>query len=87
MLYKTLYFKGNPSAEYQKRGGVWYKRPLGSREVWYKLDPKGSDILNNAYIGKNPLYFYSNTVLIGGVALIGALGYLAYKRYGKRPMV
>ncbi len=87
MLYKTIYFSGNPSAEYQKRGGVWYKRTLGSREVWYKVDPKGAGVLNNAYKSKNPLYYYSNTVLIGGVALIGALGYLAYKRYGKTPIV
>jgi hypothetical protein len=87
MLYKTLYLKANPNAEYQRRGGVWYKRKIASREAWFKVDPKGADILSNAYMGKNPLYFYSNTVLIGGVALIGAIGYLAYKRYGTRPMV
>ena len=87
MLYKTLYLKGNPNAEYQNRNGVWYKRAIGSKEAWYKLDPKGADILRNAYQGKNTLYFYSNTVLIGGVALVGVLGYLAYKKYGTRPMV
>jgi hypothetical protein len=84
MLYKTLYLKGNPYAEYQKRNGVWYKRAIGSSESWYRVDAKGSDIMNNAYQNKNEIYFYSNLVVYGGVALIGVLGYLAYKKYGNR---
>lgn len=87
MLYKIFYLKDNPQAEYQKRGGIWYKRKIGSREAFYKVDANGQKVLNNVYPQKNPLYFYSNKVLIGGALLVGILGYVAYKKFAKRPLL
>jgi hypothetical protein len=84
MIYKTLYLKGNPNAEYQKRNSVWYKRAIGSKEAWYKVDQKGSNMLNNAYKSKSFIYFYSNVALFGGVVITSVLGYLAYRKLSKR---
>lgn len=87
MLYKTFYLKYNPSAEYQKRGGIWYKRKVGSKEAFYKVDANGQKVLNSSYPSKNPLYFYSNVVLIGGALVVGVLGYFAYKKFAKKPLM
>lgn len=80
MLYKTLYLANNPNAEYQRRGAVWFKRPIGSKQMWIKVDANGQQVLNNVYQGKNALFFYSNTALIGGALLIGLAGYMYWRK-------
>lgn len=80
MLYKTLFLKNNPNAEYQRRKGVWYKRPIGSKQMWYKVDSNGQQVLSNVFQGKNALFFYSNTAIVGGALLIGLAGYMFWRK-------
>lgn len=80
MLYKTLYLNNNPNAEYQRRNGLWFKRAIGSKEMWRKVDGSGQQVLNNAYQGKNALFFYSNTALLGGALAIGLVGLMIYRK-------
>lgn len=88
MLYKTLYLSANPDFEYQRRNGVWYKRKKGSKNDWGKPNADGVKVLENAYKDKPSMFFYSKTALIGGVAVVGILGYLAYKRFvTKSPII
>jgi hypothetical protein len=87
MIYKTLYLKNNPNAEYQRRNGVWYKRKIGSKEMWYKVEQNGQQTLNNVYQGKSPLFFYSNLSLFAGALVLGYIGYWAYKKYKSKQTV
>jgi hypothetical protein len=80
MLYKTLYLANNPNAEYQRRNGVWFKRPIGTKQIWVKVNTEGQRILSNVYKDKNALFYYSNTALILGVSAIGLLGYMYYRK-------
>jgi hypothetical protein len=84
MLYKTLYLQANPDFEYQKRNGVWYKRKKGSKDTWVNPNADGVKVLNNVYKDKPKLFFYSKTGLIGGVAVVGIVGYLVYRRFVKK---
>jgi hypothetical protein len=86
MLYKTLYLKANPNAEYQRRNGVWWKRKIGTKEMWYKVDTKGQQVLNNVYQGKSPLFYYSNTALLGGVICVAFIGYAVLRKQKGLPI-
>lgn len=83
-MYKTLYIKYNPTFEYQRKGGVWFKRPIASKEMWNKVDYKGQSILNKAFKDKPSIFFYSDYFLFGSAVVIGAIGYLAYLKYYKK---
>ena len=80
MLYKTLYLNANPNAEYQRRKGTWFKRAIGSKEMWRKVDRNGQNVLNNVYAGKNALFFYSNTALLLGASAIGLVAFMYYRK-------
>lgn len=81
MIYKTLgNFTQNPSMEYQRRNGVWYKRKKGDKTDFYQVDAGGQNILDNFYKGKSPLYFYNTPVLaVGGVVVAFGLFWI-YKK-------
>ena len=77
-MYKTLYLQGNPNFEYQKRKGVWFRRPIGTKDVWSKPDANGVKVLNEVFANKPAIFFYSKNVFIGGVVLLGIVGYYIY---------
>jgi len=83
-VYKTLYNPSNPNAEYQKQSGVWVKRLKGSKKEWVALDPSGASVLNNLYKSKGNLFFYSDTLKYGSLALILGIGFYAYTKFGKK---
>jgi hypothetical protein len=83
-MYKTLYIKYNPSFEYQRQNGVWFKRPIATKEMWQKLDARGSDVLKKAFKGKNEAFFYSNYFIVGSVAVISLLAYFGYTKFLKK---
>jgi len=83
-MYKTLYIKYNPSFEYQRQNGVWFKRPLATNEMWRKVDAKGQDILKKSFKDKNSIFFYSNYFLVGSAVAVSVLGYLAYTKLYKK---
>ena len=83
-IYKTIYFAGNPKAEYQKRGKDWYKRARGSKNDFYIVDPDGSKTLDKAYASKGSLYFYSDTFKVGVGLVLGGIAYFLYKRTMKQ---
>lgn len=87
LLYKTLYYKGNPDAEYQYRGGgKWYKRKKGSKGGWYAVESDKLSVLNDAFAGEKMFFNYSRTAIVGGALLIGAAAYFMVKRFGLLPI-
>jgi len=82
-VYKTLYNPYNPNAEYQKQHGVWVKRLKGSKGAWNTLDPDGAKILDKLFKGKGKLFFYSDTLKYGSIAIILGIGIYAYTKFGK----
>lgn len=84
MIYKTLYYKGNPNAEYQYRKGVWYKRRRGSNNPWIPLDSSGQKLLQDEY-GKRPMiFFYDTTTILLGGAILAYAGYYFYTKIWKQ---
>jgi hypothetical protein len=83
-VYKTLYNPSNPKAEYQKQSGVWVKRLKGSKLEWNALDPDGTKVLDGVYKSKGSLFFYSDTLKYGSLALILGIGFYAYIKLGKK---
>jgi len=83
-MYKTLYVKYNPNYEYQRQNGVWFKRLIGTKEMWIKVDAKGQDILNKGFKDKNIIFFYSDYFLVGSALVISVLSYLAYTKLYKK---
>lgn len=80
-MYKTLYLEANPNFEYQKRGGVWFRRPIGTKTAWTKPDANGNRVLSSVYANKPAIFFYStNLVIGGGVVVLGIVAYLIYRR-------
>ena len=79
-LYKTLYYKGNPDAEYQFRTSGWYKRKKGSKEKWYPVEADKVDILFR-YLKGRAFFNYSATAKIGTVLLLGVGVYFLNKKY------
>ena len=82
-MYKTLYLQANPNFEYQRRGGVWFRRPIGTKTAWTKPDANGNKVLTEVYGNKPALFFYSTNVFIGGAIVLGVVGYLVFKKRGK----
>jgi len=83
-MYKILYNSYNPSFEYQRQNGVWFKRAISSQEMWRKLDAKGQGIMQKAFKDKNAIFFYSNSFLVGSAVAVSVLGYLAYTKLYKK---
>jgi len=80
-LYKTILFPKNPTFEYRRVNGVWQKRKKGEKE--FKVaDANAQKVLSNEYKNKSFLFFYSNTVKFGvlAVALIGATMFFKRKK-------
>ena len=83
-MYKILYNKYNPSFEYQRQNGVWFKRAISSQEMWQKLDAKGQNIMQKAFKDKNAIFFYSNSFLVVSAVAVSILGYFAYNKFVKK---
>lgn len=84
-LYKTLYFKDNPDAEYQYRGnGNWYKRKKGSKQDWYKVNSDQVKNLETYFKGSSRFYNYSTIAKVGGVLVLLTVGVIAYKVGSKK---
>jgi len=83
-LYKTIYFSGNPKAEYQKRGNQWFKRVRGAKTEFYLVEADGSKVLDKAYATKGSLYFYSDTFKVGAGLAIAGLFYFLYRKASKK---
>jgi hypothetical protein len=79
-IYKTIYYSGNPKAEYQKRGNQWFKRVRGAKTEFYLVDVNGSKVLDKAYATKGSLYFYSDTFKLGAGLAVAGIFYFLYKR-------
>ena len=86
-MYKTLYNSFNPSFEYQRQNGVWFKRAISSNEMWLKVDAKGQKIMQNAFKDKNAMFFYSNSFLVVSTIAVSVLGYFAYKNFAKKTKI
>ena len=84
MIYKTLYYKGNPSAEYQYRKGVWYKRKRGSNSQWYPLDSNGQKLLQGEYGSRPMVFFYEPTFLLVAAAGLAVGGWYFYTKVWKQ---
>jgi hypothetical protein len=84
MIYQTFHLEQNPQAEYQRRQGVWYKRGIGSSDVFVPVAKENQKFMES-YFSKRYgfLYQYSNSAKIGAVALVG-LGIYAYIKYIKK---
>jgi hypothetical protein len=81
-LYKTLYYKDNPDAEYQYRGiGKWYKRKKGSDQKWYKVDSDQIKYLQSYFKNNGHFFNYSATAKIGGIVVLVATLYFVNKKY------
>ena len=83
-LYKTIYFSGNPKAEYQKRGDQWFKRAKGAKTDFNLVDVDGSKTLDKAYATKSKLYFYSDTFKVGVGLAVAGIVYFLYRRATKQ---
>jgi hypothetical protein len=78
-IYQTLYLPANPNAEYNKRGGKWYKRPKASSEPFYLVDAQNQKYVE-AYFKDHPMFYqYTTMTKIGGVLAIGILAYVYIK--------
>lgn len=71
MLYQTFHLPQNPQREYQRRGGVWYYRKIGSNDVYLQVDQKNQAYMES-YFSKRYgfLYQYSLNAKIGAVAVV-----------------
>ena len=83
-LYKKLNYSKNPDFEYQRRNGIWFRRKKGTLTAFVKGDENVQKVLNNAYKDKSPLFFYSETAVIGGLILLGSISYYGYLKFYKR---
>jgi hypothetical protein len=84
MLYQTFHLQTNPNSEYQRRGGVWYKRAIGTNEVFVPVADKNQSFMES-YFSKRYgfLYQYSMTAKIGAVAIL-LLGVYSYTKFSKK---
>jgi hypothetical protein len=82
-MWKILYIKGNPNFEYQRRNGIWYKRPIGTKTAWTKPDANGTKVLTSAFADKNALYYYSTNVFIGSAVVLGIVSFWFFKKRSK----
>jgi len=81
MIYKTLRdFTGNPTMEYQRRNGVWYKRKQGDKTDFYQVDAGGQNVLDNYYKGRSSFSYYNTPVLAVGGIIIGVGLFWIYKK-------
>ena len=84
-LYKTLYFKDNPDAEYQYRGiGKWYKRKKGSDQKWYKVDSDQIKYLQNYFKDNGRFFNYSTVAKVGGLLVLLTTAVVVYKIRSKK---
>jgi hypothetical protein len=84
MIYQTFYSKDNPKAEYQRRGGVWYKRAIGTNEVFVPVANEYQQHLESTFKKKFGILFqYSTQAKIGAVVLLIG-GYIAYRKFLKK---
>lgn len=84
MLYRTLYLPDNPKAEYQRRQGRWYKRAIGTNDIFLPVDQKNQSFMESYFSKKYGfLYQYSLNAKLGAVALIG-VGIIAYLKFSKK---
>lgn len=84
MLYQTFHLPQNPKSEYQRRGGVWYKRANGTNDVFVPVDAKNQDYMES-YFSKRYgfLYQYSTQAKLGAVAILGIAVFTYYKFFVK----
>jgi hypothetical protein len=83
MLYRTLYLPTNPKAEYQRRNGVWYKRAIGTNDVFFPVAEQSQSFMES-YFSKRYgfLYQYSTNAKIGlgVVVLLGVYSYIKFRK-------
>jgi hypothetical protein len=78
-IYQTLYLPANPNAEYNRRGGRWYKRLKGSQEPFAPVEANNQKYVE-AYFKDYPMFYpYTTMTKIGGVLAIGILAYAIIK--------
>ena len=84
MDFYVTYFNNpkNTSAEYQKRGNVWYKRKKDSKEPWSKVESKYNKYLNETF--KVKMLSNVRPIFRFGIPLVViASSLLIYKRFAK----
>ena len=83
-IYQTLYFPANPNAEYNRRGGKWFKRLKGSQEPFLPVAPENQKYVEQYFKDFPMLYQYTTMAKIGGVLAIGVLvyGIMQYRKNG-----
>lgn len=80
-MYKTFYLSGNPEFEYRYKGGTWEKRPIGTKDAWYKVNSKGQGVLNDSHKPKKgfkPFWNYSNLTKISVAVGVLGIGFFLY---------
>lgn len=78
-IYQTLYLPANPNAEYNRRGGRWYKRLKASDLPFEPVEAKNQKYVE-AYFKDYPMFYqYTTMTKIGGVLAIGILAYAIIK--------
>jgi len=84
MLYQTFHLEQNPQSEYQRRGGIWYKRQVGTNDIFVPVADKNQKWMTS-YFSKRYgfLYQYSLPAKIGAVAIVG-IGVFAYLKFFRK---
>ncbi len=84
MIYKTFYLPTNQKAEYQRRGGVWYKRAIGTNDVFLPVADKSQEFMES-YFSKRYgiLYQYTIQAKIGAVAIL-MIGVYSFLKINKK---
>ena len=72
MIYQTFHLQQNPQAEYQRRGGIWYKRRIGTNDPFEPVADKNQQYMESYFSKRYGFLFqYSNQAKIGAVVLLG----------------
>jgi hypothetical protein len=78
-IYQTLYLPANANAEYNRRGGKWFKRIKGSQNPFLPVAPENQKFVEQ-YFNDFPMFYqYTTMAKIGGALAIGGLVYAIIK--------
>jgi len=85
MLYQTFHLPQNPTREYQRRGGVWYWRTVGSKNPFVPVAKENQNFMES-YFSKRYgfLYQFSPTAKLGAIVIValGIYGVIKFKKRG-----
>jgi len=83
-MYQTFHLPQNPTREYQRRGGVWYYRTVGTNDIFLPVADKNQNFMESYFSKRYGFLFqYSTKAKIGGVVLL-AVGIYAVIKLKKR---